>query len=41
MQDVEAIVHDAAPQLDDVLGLNLLNRYRYAVDPQRRLLQLD
>jgi clan AA aspartic protease (TIGR02281 family) len=39
--DVDAIVHDAGPGLDGVLGLNLLNRYRYAVDPQRRLLELD
>ena len=40
--DVQAIVHDAVgPQLDGVLGLNFLNRYRYAVDPQRRTLELD
>ena len=39
--DVEAIVHDAAPQLDGLLGLNFLNRYRYAVDPERRLLELE
>jgi clan AA aspartic protease (TIGR02281 family) len=39
--DVDAIVHDAGPGLDGVLGLNLLNRYRYAVDPQRHLLELD
>jgi clan AA aspartic protease (TIGR02281 family) len=41
VHDVEAIVHDAGPRLDGVLGLNLLNRYRYAVDPRRRLLELD
>jgi clan AA aspartic protease (TIGR02281 family) len=40
--DVQAIVHDAVgPQLDGVLGLNFLNRYRYAVDPQRRTLELE
>ena len=40
--DVQAIVHDAVgPQIDGVLGLNFLNRYRYAVDAQRRLLELD
>jgi len=41
VRDVEAIVHDAGPRLDGVLGLNLLNRYRYAVDPQRRQLELE
>ena len=40
--DVQAIVHDAVgPQLDGVLGLDFLNRYRYAVDPQARTLELD
>ena len=39
--DVEAIVHEAAPQLDGLLGLNFLNRYRYAVDPERRQLELE
>ena len=39
--DVEAIVHPAAPQLDGLLGLNFLNRYRYAVDPERRVLELE
>jgi aspartyl protease family protein len=40
--DVQAIVHDAVgPQLDGVIGLNFLNRFRYAVDPQRRLLELE
>jgi len=40
--DVQAIVHDAVgPQLDGVIGLNFLNRYRYAVDPQRRELELE
>jgi len=40
--DVQAIVHDAVgPQIDGVLGLNFLNRYRYAVDPQRRVLELE
>jgi clan AA aspartic protease (TIGR02281 family) len=40
--DIQAIVHDAVgPQIDGVLGLNFLNRYRYAVDPQRRLLELE
>ena len=41
VRDVEAIVHDAGPRLDGVVGLNLLNRYRYAVDPRRRQLVLD
>jgi clan AA aspartic protease (TIGR02281 family) len=41
VRDVEAIVHDAGPRLDGVLGLNLLNRWRYAVDPQRRRLELE
>jgi clan AA aspartic protease (TIGR02281 family) len=41
-RDVQAIVHDAVgPSLDGVLGLNFLNRYRYAVDPERRLLELE
>jgi clan AA aspartic protease (TIGR02281 family) len=40
-QDVEAIVHDAAPKLDGLLGLTFLNRYRYAVDPKRHLLHLE
>lgn len=41
-RDVQAIVHDAVgPQLDGIIGLNLLNRYRYAIDPQRRLLELE
>jgi clan AA aspartic protease (TIGR02281 family) len=41
-QDVQAIVHDAVgPKLDGVIGLNFLNRYRYAVDPQRRELELE
>ena len=41
-QDVQAIVHDAVgPQLDGVIGLNFLNRYRYAVDPRRRELELE
>jgi clan AA aspartic protease (TIGR02281 family) len=40
--DVQAIVHDAVgPKLDGVIGLNFLNRYRYAVDPQRRELELE
>lgn len=40
--DVQAIVHDAVgPQLDGVIGLNFLNRYRYAIDPQRRELELE
>jgi clan AA aspartic protease (TIGR02281 family) len=40
--DVQAIVHDAVgPRLDGVIGLNFLNRYRYAVDPQRRELELE
>jgi clan AA aspartic protease (TIGR02281 family) len=40
--DVQAIVFDAVgPQLDGVIGLNFLNRYRYAVDPQRRELELE
>ena len=40
--DVQAIVHDAVgPQLDGVLGLNFLNRFRYAVDPKRRVLELE
>lgn len=40
--DIQAIVHDAVgPQLDGVLGLNFLNRYRYAVDPQQRILELE
>jgi len=40
--DVQAIVHDAVgPQLDGVIGLNFLNRFRYAIDPQRRELELD
>jgi clan AA aspartic protease (TIGR02281 family) len=39
--DVEAVVHEAAPQLDGLLGLNFLNRYRYAVDPERRQLELE
>jgi clan AA aspartic protease (TIGR02281 family) len=39
--DVQAIVHDAVgPQLDGVIGLNFLNRYRYSVDPERRELEL-
>jgi len=41
VHDVDAIVHDAGPGLGGVLGLNLLNRYRYAVDPQRHLLELE
>jgi clan AA aspartic protease (TIGR02281 family) len=41
VDDVQAIVHDAGPLLDGVLGLNLLNRYRYAIDPERRLLELE
>ena len=41
-RDVQAIVHDAVgPSLDGVLGLNFLNRYRYSIDPQRRVLELD
>ena len=41
-QDVQAIVHDAVgPKLDGVIGLNFLNRFRYAVDPQRRELELE
>jgi len=41
-RDVQAIVHDAVgPQLDGIIGLNLLNRYRYAIDPQRRTLELQ
>jgi clan AA aspartic protease (TIGR02281 family) len=40
--DVQAIVHDAVgPQLDGVIGLNFLNRYRYSVDPERRELELE
>jgi clan AA aspartic protease (TIGR02281 family) len=40
--DVQAIVHDAVgPSLDGVIGLNFLNRYRYSVDPERRLLELE
>ena len=40
--DIQAIVHDAVgPQLDGVLGLNFLTRYRYAVDPQQRTLELE
>ena len=40
--DVQAIVHDAVGDgLDGVIGLNLLNRFRYAVDPQRRILELE
>lgn len=40
--DVQAIVHDAVgPSLDGVIGLNFLNRYRYAIDPGRRLLELE
>ena len=40
--DVQAIVHDAVgPGLDGVIGLNFLNRYRYSIDPQRRVLGLD
>jgi clan AA aspartic protease (TIGR02281 family) len=40
--DVQAIVHDAVgPRLDGVIGLNFLNRFRYAVDPQRRELDLE
>ena len=40
--DVQAIVHDAVgPQIDGVLGLNFLNHYRYAVDAQRRMMELD
>jgi clan AA aspartic protease (TIGR02281 family) len=40
--DVQSIVHDAVgPQLDGVLGLNFLNRYRYAVDPHARTLTLQ
>ncbi len=40
--DVQAIVHDAVvPKLDGVIGLNFLNRFRYAVDPQRRELELE
>ena len=40
--DVQAIVHDAVgPQIDGVLGLNFLNRYRYAVDAERRILELE
>ena len=40
--DIQAIVHDAVgPQIDGVLGLNFLNRYRYAVDAQRRTLELE
>jgi len=39
--DVDAIVHDAVPGLDGVLGLNLLNRYRYGIDPERRFLELQ
>ena len=41
VRDVEAIVHDAGPGLDGVLGLNVLNRYRYAIDSQRRQLELE
>ena len=42
VHDVQAIVHDAVgPGLDGVIGLNLLNRYRYAIDPQRRVLELE
>jgi clan AA aspartic protease (TIGR02281 family) len=41
-RDVQALVHDAVgPQLDGVIGLNLLNRYRYAIDPRRRTLELQ
>ena len=41
-RDVQAIVHDAVgPPLDGVIGLNFLNRYRYAIDPQRRVLELE
>lgn len=40
--DVQAIVHDAVgPRLDGVIGLNFLNHYRYAIDPQRRVLHLQ
>ncbi|HXJ35734.1 MAG TPA: retropepsin-like aspartic protease [Candidatus Eisenbacteria bacterium] len=40
--DVQAIVHDAVgPKLDGVIGLNFLNQYRYAIDPQRRTLHLQ
>lgn len=40
--DVQAIVHDAVgPRIDGVLGLNFLNRYRYSVDAERRLLELE
>ena len=42
VHDVQAIVHDAVgPHLDGVIGLNFLNRFRYAVDPQRRELELE
>ena len=40
--DIQAIVHDAVgPQIDGVLGLNFLNRYRYAVDAERRTRELE
>jgi clan AA aspartic protease (TIGR02281 family) len=40
--DVDAIVHDAVgPEIDGVIGLNFLNRFRYAIDPQRRTLHLQ
>ena len=40
--DVQAIVHDAVgPRLDGIIGLNFLNQYRYAIDPQRRILHLQ
>jgi len=41
-RDVQAIVHDAVgPDLDGVIGLNFLNQFRYAIDPQRRTLHLQ
>ena len=42
VSDVQAIVHDAlGPQVDGILGLNFLNRFRYAIDPERRELSLE
>ena len=42
VSDVQAIVHDAlGPQVDGILGLNFLNRFRYAIDPERRELELQ
>jgi aspartyl protease family protein len=41
-RDLEAVVHEAvSAPLDGVLGLNFLNRFHYAIDPQRRVLRLQ